>query len=319
MRKWQLENWRSSGTDDESNMKNKEVLVSLDSHLKTDDISYPIISGIGQMKLVGAGIGDYLTIWKGWLPHRKNMCHFEMMSKNLIKTRKRYDVEDQKITVYGRFMTIHRPQIQYKSQKYEDCDREALQRCTVISAEAIRNLSLECIESTHNSETGLGEALRKRADRMTENTHNRNCTVPMTMYETSAVLYCNIESLKKALGILYSEEKYEQASTLIELFFYSRLARTKKNPDTAELVEEVRQLFESCITKAGYSSSIAVQYAQLCLYLSNLGHTDCIGNAENILQRVFLQSSGCSFNENILQCIKLYCKLLFGQQGCLAP
>lgn len=145
---------------------------------------------------------------------------------------------------------------------------------------------------------------------MTGNPQNRNCTVSMTMYETAAVYYGDIESLEKALDILYSEEKYKQASTLIELFFYSRLARrkikfAKENPVASNFVRNVRDLFENCITKADYSSSIAVQYAQLCLFLSNLGHSDCIENAKNILQRVFLQSSGSSFNENILQCIKL--------------
>lgn len=166
LRKWHLENWRSSRLDHESRTKKNQVPIPLESHIGRGDNRYPIDSGIVEKELVGAGIGigDRLKIWKGWLPHRRNICYFELTSKNLIKTRKSLDFKNQKIKVCGKPMTIRCPQIQYKSEKYADCDRVSLQRCMVISSEEIRKLSFGCEEDTHNSGAELGETLRKLAD-----------------------------------------------------------------------------------------------------------------------------------------------------------
>ncbi len=318
LRQWQWENWCWSGIEN-TKAPERRFTGTVNKIETTDNLlrsGFPITSGISRVNFISAGTGDCLTIWKGWLPHRRNMCHFELLSEGLIKTRNHLGYETKTVRINGEVMEIKCPQVQYQTVSYEKCDRESLQRSTVISAAAILDLSNGNTDDDRSS-SSLGASLRKMGDRVTQ-ADNYNFTVSITMLETAAVYYGDFQALEIALSMLKRKDEQEQASTLIELYFYSQFSpknqfRPKNEIDDeimTSMISRLRNFFEDCVRDSNYSSSIAERYAQFCLCLSSSGHKNCIGQAKLILQRVFLRAVGTAFTADLLQCIKLYCDML---------
>lgn len=319
LRQWQWENWCWSSTERSGGSENllkksKMKIETTDNLLRSN---FPISSGMSRIKLISAGTGERITLWKGWLPHRRNMCHFELESKGLIKTRKHLGYEPIKVKINGDTMLIQCPQVQYQTMSYDKCDRESLQRSTVISAAAILDMFNGKKDDDESSSASLGESLRKMGNKLTQ-ADNFNFTVSITMFETAAVYYGDFQALEKAIGLLKDKGEHEQASTLIELYFYTQFSpKNQFKPKTEmddKLVEsrtsKLRLMFEDCVRDSNYDSSIAERYAQFCLCIASTSRGNCIREAKLILQRVFLNAVGTAFSGDLLQCIKLYCSML---------
>ena len=325
LREWQWQNGCWSGMSGVENSNNSSENIS--SHIETGDrflrCKYSISDGMEKINLsCRASLNPYrwgkecLTVWKGWLPHRRNMCKFELESSGLIKKHEvRNYMKASRIKINGETITIYKLHDRYLTELYEKCDRNCLQRCTVIVSAAIYDLTLGKVVNV-GSPYSLGDTLEEMADQLARS-DNLNFTTWITMYETAALYYDNFEALKSAVRMLTENMKYQQASKLVDLYFYSKSEELFTDQFIFDLIssspwlDNLLTMFDRIISHADYSIDVVERYAKCFLNLARVGKTNCIGKAKRALQKAFLRVSDSKLKGRFLFCIKLYCDLLF--------
>ncbi len=325
LREWQWENGCWSGMSETDNSNDSSENIS--SHIETGDrflrCDYPISNGIERIKLsCAASLNPYqwgrdcLTVWKGWLPHRRNMCRFELESNGLIKKHEVVNyLSTSRIKLNGENITIYKLHDRYLTELYEKCDRNCLQRCTVIVSAAIYDLTIGKVVNSRSAYC-LGDTLKEMADQLAR-ADNHNFTTWITMYETAALYYDNFEALKSAVRMLTKNRDYQRASKLVDLYFYSKSHELFTDHNIFDLIGsspwlgDLLDMFEEIISKGDYSIDIIERYAKCFLNLARVGRRGCIGKAKRALQKAFLRVSDSKLKDSFLACIKLYCDLLF--------
>ena len=324
LREWQWENGCWSGMTNIENSNDSSENIS--SHIETGDrflrCKYPISDGIERIKLsYAASLNPYqwgrdcLTVWKGWLPHRRNMCRFELESNGLIKKHEVLNyLNTSRVKINGETITIYRLRDRYLTELYEKCDRNCLQRCTVIVSAAIHDLAIGKVVNSQSSYS-LGDTLKEMADQLAR-ADNHNFTTWITMYETAALYYDNFGALKSAVQMLNLNMKFQRASQLVDLYFYSKSSELFTDSNIFELIAsstwlgDLLDMFEQVISNGDYSIDIVERYARCFLNLARVGRRGCISKAKRALQKAFLRISDSKLEGSFLFCIKLYCDLL---------
>lgn len=138
LRKWHSETrWWNRSASLNSLDDQLTYLMAKQKQKTTLSYRFKIQSGILRINLFTTRVGGTLTVWKGWLPHRLNLCHFELESEGLIKPRKNLGYKFVRVNINAHTINMKVPDVTNIKIKYDRCDLVSLSKTAIIVSAAI--------------------------------------------------------------------------------------------------------------------------------------------------------------------------------------